>query len=470
MKNFPATKLYVLAFGFFLGLCLWKFGNPVILDQKIEPPETPAEFWNFPWPPHWANWILLPLAIVGGLLVLKNWNPKHSDKSKIKWRWLLPLTWLGWQFVSATNTVDTDLTNATLWQFSGCVASFFLGATLFSNRSAQHLLFIGLFIAFAFCLVRAVDQKVFEFPLEHQMLTEGERCGWTNYPPEAIVEMKRDKVIINTNGVDVANPIVLEKIRKGRVAGTLVYPNALAGLILLLWPAALSLSFGATRNLRPAVRFAAILLTIFLSGAAFFWTGSKLGWLLGIGVIGIFLLRLNWPKKWKIAAVALVLIVGLGVFAVRFHQYFSAGATSVGARLDYWRAATQTAMANPAFGTGPGTFQRPYARIKSPESEMARLAHNDYLEQFSDSGIIGGLAYLGWISIALTLAGKKLWRGGDAVSFAVFAGVLAWFVQGLGEFSLYIPGLAWTAFTLLGICLAVSDSNSFAPRKGHSTK
>jgi len=36
---------------------------------------------------------------------------------------------------------------------------------------------------------------------------------------------------------------------------------------------------------------------------------------------------------------------------------------------------------------------------------------------------------------------------------ALFAGVLAWFIQGFGEFSLYIPALAWTAFTLMG-CLA----------------
>jgi nitrate/nitrite transporter NarK len=30
-----------------------------------------------------------------------------------------------------------------------------------------------------------------------------------------------------------------------------------------------------------------------------------------------------------------LLLAGLGVFAVRFHNYFAAGATSAGARLDY---------------------------------------------------------------------------------------------------------------------------------------
>jgi len=41
-------------------------------------------------------------------------------------------------------------------------------------------------------------------------------------------------------------------------------------------------------------------------------------------------------------------------------------------------------------------------------------------------------------------------RNRDVVGFALFAGLLAWFVQGFGEFSLYIPALAWLAFTLLG--------------------
>ena len=71
MKNLTATKIYALAFGLFLGLCIWKFGNPVILDRKITAPVSAAEFWNEPWPTHWANWIFLPLAIAGAILILQ---------------------------------------------------------------------------------------------------------------------------------------------------------------------------------------------------------------------------------------------------------------------------------------------------------------------------------------------------------------------------------------------------------------
>lgn len=476
MKKLTATRIYALVFGAFLGLCIWKFGNPAILDHKIEAPKTPAELWDFAWPIHWANLFLLGLTVVGAILFFQ----RPGNFRLPKWLWCSPLIWLGWQFASATQTVDTTLTTVTLWQFCGCVACYFLGALVIGGAgddasqpdqtrmtmsqgfpaSGLGLLFVGILAAFVVCQVRAVNQRLFEFPLNHQMLSEGQRCGWTNFPPESIVEMKRENVIINTNGVDVANPVILEKFRKGRVAGTLVYPNALAGLILLLFPVSLVLAFAWTEKMRPAIRYAFMGLLAFLGMAAFFWTGSKLGWLIGIGLAGLFLLRLNGSKQLRTWAVATVLILGLGIFTVRFHHYFSTGATSVGARFDYWRAALETTMTKPVFGTGPGTFQRAYEQLKAPESEMARLTHNDYLEQFSDSGIIGGLAYLAWIASSLWLIAKRTRLPGNIPSFAIFASLLAWFIHALGEFGLYIPALAWMAFTLLG-CLSSRKAIEF---------
>jgi hypothetical protein len=67
------------------------------------------------------------------------------------------------------------------------------------------------------------------------------------------------------------------------------------------------------------------------------------------------------------------------------------------------------------------------------------------------------LAYTGWIVLALATVGKKFWRTGEAAGFAVFAGLLAWFAQNFGEFGLYIPALAWTAFTLLGCAVGWAD-------------
>ena len=466
-KKVTGTGLYALVFGLFLGLAILKFGNPVILDQKITAPASAAEFWGYAWPPHWGNLIFLPLALAGAGLAFTrrlHWPGTH-------WLWLLPLLWFGWQLLSATQTVDGHLTAITLCQFAGCLAGYFLGALLLGRERAWQWLLVGLLMAFAFCLVRGINQRVFEFPQSRQMLLEGQRTGWTNTPPEMFAEMKRDQVVIITNGVYAPNPAVLEKFAKGRVMGTLVYPNALAGLVLLLFPVSLVLAFNSSQRLRPPLPAVVTALTVLLGGMAFFWTGSKLGWLMAMAMGGLCLLRLPWPARLKWTALIGVCVIGLGIFAVRFHNYFAAGATSVGARFDYWHAAAKTTLGHPLLGTGPGTFQRPYAQIKSPTAEMARLAHNDYLEQFSDSGIIGGTLYGAWIVLSLATVGRRVWPSADPVVFAIFLGVFAWFLQGLGEFSLYVPALAWTAFTLLGVLIAATGNQiDKLPMAGYASR
>ena len=152
-------------------------------------------------------------------------------------------------------------------------------------------------------------------------------------------------------------------------------------------------------------------------------------------------------------------------FFWRYSAFFQKGATSVSARFDYWRAALQTVKASPLFGTGPGTFALAYERTKRPESEMSRLVHNDYLEQASDSGVVGFLTYSGFIVGALAWSLKRakpmldkaeleLPRTAEPpdpwLAFAVWLGLLGWAMQSLLEFGLYIPALAWPAFAMLG--------------------
>jgi hypothetical protein len=446
-----APRTFSTIFGALLGLSLLKFGNPVVLEKFVAPPQNFYDWLISTWPVTVCYWLLAPVAVIG--LSVARWEIRAPG-----WLLTVPLIWLGWQFISTTQTVDEQLSQVTLVQFSGCVACYFLGALVCGRKNMMRWLLIGVLAAFTFCLIRAIDQRLFEFPQSRQMLIEGERAGWTNIPPKIFLQMKHDGVIITTNGVDVANPAILAKFTEGRVNGTLVYPNALAGAILLLFPVSLALAFNSTKQIKPFIRVMVIALTFFLGGAAFFWTGSKLGWLIAIAIGCLCLFRLKWSGQLKLAALAAILVIGFGIFAIRFENYFAAGATSVGARFDYWRAAAEITYEHPLFGTGPGTFQRPYAEIKSPKAEMTRLTHNDYLEQFSDSGIVGGIVYGAWIVLSLATIGRRIWRSVNPMTFALFIGLLGWFIQGLGEFSLYIPGLAWIAFTLLGCLLAMSET------------
>ena len=94
---------------------------------------------------------------------------------------------------------------------------------------------------------------------------------------------------------------------------------------------------------------------------------------------------------------------------------------------------------------------------------MARLAHNDYLEQASDSGLLGFCLYALFLWGALWKVYLWLRTRGDAMERAIFLGVLGWAIQSIIEFGLYIPALAWPAFLFLGLLLARKAADKPAP-------
>lgn len=458
-----AHRLFALVFGLFLGLAILKFGNPVILDHQIQPPRNADEWLTGPWPVRWASPLLMIVAVVGIMLA----KPRERFRnSGVHWALLaLPAAWLGWQFVSAKHSVDPMLTSLTLPQLTGCVACFAIGFLALGPYLRSGWLWAGLLSGFLLCLNKAAQQHFFEMRQDYNLLMEGQSTGWTNFSPAFFAELKATKMIVNTNGVDVANPVILEKMRKARVNGTVVYPNALAGLILLLMPGAVAFLMAVTEQLKQSVRRLVLGLVLFLGAGGLYWTGSKAGWLVALAVGSLWLLVRPLAPRLKVAIIAALLVGGLGMFGLRFAGYFAKGATSATARFDYWKAAIQNTKENPVFGTGPGTFQRPYARLKAPESEMARLVHNDYLEQATDSGIPGFMLYAGWIGALLVSLWRRAATGPAASVFAqaLFFGLLAWFIHGFAEFGLYIPAVSWIAFALAGALLVSSRAVSTAP-------
>jgi O-antigen ligase len=195
------------------------------------------------------------------------------------------------------------------------------------------------------------------------------------------------------------------------------------------------------------VRWFGVMVLVFAALACLFWSGSKSGWLLMLIVGVLAVVHGKATFRTKILVMTVVLVGGGLVFGLRHAGYFKKGATSVEARFDYWRAAVQTAKEHPVLGTGPGTFMVPYGKIKKPESEMARLVHNDYLEQASDTGVVSFVTFSALIWGSLVFLYRKR---ATAMQFAVWLGLLGLALQSLSEFHFYIPGLAWPWFLFLG--------------------
>lgn len=419
-----AEQTFPIIFGAFLGLSLLKFGNPPIMEDFVARPSDAYELvLGYPWPISWA-YNILAITAVCGILFLRKQLPVP------RWLLVLPAIWLGWQFLSAGQSVDHRLSTPTVTHLCACAACFYLGALALSRSRRFGGFWVGLAGGFALVLLAGWEQRFGGL--------EQTRKYFYLYIYPHLKEV---------------SPDYLKKISSDRIFATLFYPNALAGVILLLLPGSLGALTLARGRLTPAARW-------FLGGvltcgalACLYWSGSKGGWLLML-VLGAFALwRLPLPHNFKLGILAMLVLVGLAGFGLKYAGFFKKGATSVSARFDYWEAAAKTAKANPVLGTGPGTFFVAYEKLRRPGSEPSRLVHNDYLEQASDSGIPGFLTYLAFVSGAMVISYRKARTAGsetDWLRFSVWLGLLGWALQGLLEFGLYIPGLAWPAFGLLG--------------------
>lgn len=426
-SGWPAV--WQLLLGFFLGLCLLKFGNPSILDKLVSAPTNSIEYIFQPWPMRWGLVMLAILAVLG-------LGQIRTAPAMPKWLFWLPLAWLGWQIIAGVKTVDPKLSHPTLLHFTAMVGIFYLGACTFRSGTGFPRFALGLILGYALVLWFGLDQHFGGLEATRKLFYE--QPNWQSFPPAYI-----------------------QKINSNRIFSTLVYPNALAGAIILLAPSALFITWHATAKFGKVPQGVATGLLAYASAACLFWSGSKAGLLLVLGLGVLLILHLPFPRQYKIAIGVVVLLGGLAGFTIKFTDYFKKGATSVGARFDYWEAAVHTTKANPIFGTGPGTFGVNYAKIKKPKSEMAQLTHNDYLQQASDSGIIGFLTHITFWVASLALLYRK--TKSQPLWFAVWLGLLGWALQGFVEFGLYIPALSWTAYLLLGWLWAVTGNGIDKP-------
>jgi O-antigen ligase len=420
--------LFAGAVGLWLGLAMLKFGTPVVLGERVEPPEGFLEIVLTGWPVTWGYWILGGLVLAG--LPLLRWQvPKPL------WLATLPLVWFTWQVCSGIQTVNPALTKPVLAHFAACVLSFYLGLLILSSLPRLRLYWVGLFGSFLVVLIVGWQQHFGGIEATRRFFYE--MPNWQEFPPEFI-----------------------KKLNSDRIYSTLFYPNTLAGVVLLLLPGLLTAAWELAESISGKWIVSGI---VGIGGlACLYWSGSKGGWLIALVLAVIAFLHLNLSLRLKLGIAAAIAVVGLSGFLVAYSGYLSKGATSVSARMDYWKAGLKLLLEKPILGSGPGTYQAGYLRLKAPEAEMTRLAHNDYLQQASDSGIMGGLLYGGMIGGMLF----GLYRGSRAqpTRFAAWLGLLGIAIQSLIEFGLYIPATAWIQFLFMGWLFGSDPAHKTASR------
>ena len=419
-----------LVLGLTMGLGFLKFATPSNLAEMAYTPDGIFELIFTSWPLSWGYLLYCPLLC---LFLYTNRSFISVDRS---WFLLPCITWLCWNGFSCIDTIDVALTKKVMINFCVISIAWYAGCSVDVNNARVTYFLSPIFVGFLYVIWSGFGQKFGGLEETRQMIYS--ETGWeSKYPPEFLYRIARD-----------------------RIFATLTYPNSFAALIVLILPVvAVFGSLLVKEFVNKKIHLLASAIILFAGLCCLWWTGSKTAFLVALfQILLTFLFATPLKKNLRIGLGFGAVFLGLIVFFIQFSSYFEEGAKSLTqGRFGYWRAAKINYIANPLTGSGPGTFFRAYQNLKRPDDEMARLAHNDYLQQASDAGSIAFISYSVIICLAIFTGFKnfpKLKRSKSKywmLYFCIWIGFLGWALQSLLEWTLYIPAISCVAFFFSGL-------------------
>jgi hypothetical protein len=130
--------------------------------------------------------------------------------------------------------------------------------------------------------------------------------------------------------------------------------------------------------------------------------------------------------------------------------------------IDYftcWSNSTKLFSGFPVLGSGFGTFKYIYFLYDTESSGWITHSHNDYLETFTDGGIVGGFLFfltIGWVLFSL----YRLWlsRRNPLVKAVGLGALVACFSAGFHSFSgfaMRIPAISFLLVLIIGLGIKI---------------
>jgi O-Antigen ligase len=134
-------------------------------------------------------------------------------------------------------------------------------------------------------------------------------------------------------------------------------------------------------------------------------------------------------------------------------------------RLDMWRVAGETVAEHPLLGVGVDNFAVDFARERRTHEEPL-YPHSLVLRAFSQTGLVGGILFLAFITAALVAALRSRARSGglaNAIAAASIASAVYWLVHGSLDWLWEIPVLTAPALALLGLACGLGQTRLDRP-------
>jgi O-antigen ligase len=243
----------------------------------------------------------------------------------------------------------------------------------------------------------------------------------------------------------------------GRVSAGFAHPNELGGFLVLIVPLAIAGVFVARRAR-----------TLYIAGAVVaaigVYASFSRGALIALALVPFVFLR-GW-RVWLAAPLvaALFLLATPTLVKERFATLTSSGA-EMATREDIWRVAVNIFENHPVLGVGLGNFPDAYANaplagkqfLPSTIYKPPPHAHDLFLQLMAEQGIIGLLAFLAilFVAIRTTLrlrAGPRRWI--RVLGSGLLASLIAVVAQDLFDVTIQDPQTGLYLFLLLGLIAA----------------
>jgi hypothetical protein len=414
-----------------------KFGLPYTynIDQSV--PQTLLEAVFLSWPAEWGILMLLAAALcfLAGMAA----GP--------------PAVW-------KTNLLDTGML---AWSTAVLIALSAAGVRGGGLQSALVLLSYGLYYFLIRRLASTPLRRAVLFMTAGTALVAAAAYGfYQRY--QGLDETMRQAVDLNLKELE--NADFLRRLQVKKIFSSFVYSNSFAAYLILWIPL---VSGGMLfRTIRRRILGMIVLgSTVFVGFLTLLHKFDRLPiyafHLATFPISVLYLLGLTRSQGAVLCLLAALLAAGTGYlafFGKRFKtacavlilSALAAGSTtawwlrpirdSVRVRYEYNRATLAMIRDHPLFGSGPGSYGTEYMHYRLPGAEEIQLAHNSFLQMFSEFGILGFCSIVFLFFAALR--GHFLSR--TPQGFLIGIALLAFGLHNLIDFDLFVPALGYVFF------------------------
>jgi len=225
--------------------------------------------------------------------------------------------------------------------------------------------------------------------------------------------------------------------------GVLLQNHSTQGMFFAL--AALCCAIVMPLERSPRVRWALAGLGILLVSNIVFVAPGRSGYLALVPIAAVAGVRLLGWRRLPLVVVGLAAVsvlaytaspqvrerIALGVAEIETHRD-SETLTSMGFRMNAWENTVALVRARPLFGYGTGSFGKVYServklRYEDWRGEPATDPHNQYLMVLTENGVVGLLAFLAVIVLAV----REGVRASDSYRWIALGALVAWTLTSL---------------------------------------